>query len=75
MTVPPPTAFSILRAEVVPPYGGNTLWGNTAAAYAELPDALKLLAENLRAELIKRFELYATARRRRASRQHGVYPV
>jgi acetyl-CoA carboxylase carboxyltransferase component len=32
-------------------------------------------AENLRAELIKRFELYATPRRRRASRQHGVYPV
>ena len=32
-------------------------------------------AEHLRAELIKRFELYATPRRRRASRQHGVYPV
>ncbi|MEU0072866.1 TauD/TfdA family dioxygenase [Streptomyces sp. NPDC006332] len=47
--VPAYPAFSILRAEVVPSYGGNTLWANTAAAYAELPDALKLLAENLQA--------------------------
>lgn len=31
-------AFSILRAEVVPPYGGNTLWSNTAAAYGDLPE-------------------------------------
>ncbi|MCT9083223.1 TauD/TfdA dioxygenase family protein [Streptomyces fulvoviolaceus] len=47
--VPAFPAFSILRAEVVPPYGGNTLWANTAAAYAGLPQPLKVLAENLRA--------------------------
>ena len=38
---------SVLRAVVVPPYGGDTVWANTAAAYEELPPALKALAENL----------------------------
>ncbi|MFF5970664.1 TauD/TfdA dioxygenase family protein [Streptomyces sp. NPDC012769] len=46
--VPAYPAFSILRAEVVPPYGGNTLWANTATAYAELPEALRVLADSLR---------------------------
>ncbi|MFJ4686645.1 TauD/TfdA dioxygenase family protein [Streptomyces sp. NPDC088789] len=47
--VPAYPAFSILRAEVIPPYGGNTLWSNTAAAYAELPEPLRVLADGLRA--------------------------
>ncbi|MFD0265955.1 TauD/TfdA dioxygenase family protein [Streptomyces sp. NPDC127106] len=47
--VPAYPAFSILRAVTVPPYGGNTLWANTAAAYAQLPAALKGLADGLRA--------------------------
>ncbi|MFE2058473.1 TauD/TfdA dioxygenase family protein [Streptomyces sp. NPDC056465] len=47
--VPAYPAFSILRAVVIPPYGGNTLWSNTAAAYAELPEPLKVLADSLRA--------------------------
>jgi taurine dioxygenase len=38
---------SILRAVVIPPSGGDTVWANTAAAYDELPPALKALAENL----------------------------
>ncbi|WP_420000041.1 TauD/TfdA dioxygenase family protein [Streptomyces boninensis] len=46
--VPAYPAFSILRAEVIPPYGGNTLWSNTAAAYAELPEPLRVLADSLR---------------------------
>ncbi|MFF1925005.1 TauD/TfdA dioxygenase family protein, partial [Streptomyces sp. NPDC058221] len=47
--VPAYPAFSILRAVVIPPYGGNTLWSNTAAAYAELPEQLRALADSLRA--------------------------
>ncbi|AXI76318.1 TauD/TfdA dioxygenase family protein [Peterkaempfera bronchialis] len=47
--VPAYPAFSILRAAVLPPYGGNTLWSNTAAAYAELPEPLRILADSLRA--------------------------
>ncbi len=41
--------ISILRAVIVPPYGGDTVWANTAAAYDSLPAALKTLAEQLRA--------------------------
>ncbi|MGW1602900.1 TauD/TfdA dioxygenase family protein [Streptomyces eurythermus] len=47
--VPAYPAFSILRALVVPPYGGNTLWANTATAYARLPQPLRRLADELRA--------------------------
>ncbi|MGW8375131.1 TauD/TfdA family dioxygenase [Streptomyces sp. ODS28] len=46
--VPAYPAFSILRAEVIPPYGGNTVWANTAAAYEELPEPLKVLADRIR---------------------------
>lgn len=47
--VPAYPAFSILRAVVIPPYGGNTLWANTATAYERLPEPLRVLAEGLRA--------------------------
>ncbi|MET9346473.1 TauD/TfdA dioxygenase family protein [Streptomyces termitum] len=47
--VPAYPAFSILRAVVVPPYGGNTLWANTATAYENLPEPLRNLADALRA--------------------------
>ncbi|MEV5689286.1 TauD/TfdA family dioxygenase [Streptomyces sp. NPDC052164] len=47
--VPAYPAFSILRAVVIPPYGGNTLWANTATAYAGLPEPLRVLADSLRA--------------------------
>lgn len=40
-------AASVLRAVSLPSYGGSTLWANTAAAYAELPEPLKCLTENL----------------------------
>ena len=40
---------SILRALIIPPAGGDTLWANGATAYAELPAPLKALADNLRA--------------------------
>jgi len=42
-----PPLGSILRAVVVPPYGGDTVWANTAAAYQDLPPHLKVLAEQL----------------------------
>ncbi|MER5945456.1 TauD/TfdA family dioxygenase [Streptomyces sp. NPDC001904] len=47
--VPAYPAFSVLRAITLPPYGGNTLWANTATAYETLPEPLKKLAEDLRA--------------------------
>jgi taurine dioxygenase len=39
--------ISILRGVVIPPYGGDTVWANTATAYEDLPAPLKQLADNL----------------------------
>jgi alpha-ketoglutarate-dependent taurine dioxygenase len=44
-----PPMFSILRAMVLPEVGGDTLWANTVAGYADLPDDLRQLADGLRA--------------------------
>ena len=38
---------SILRALVVPPYGGDTIWANTAAAYSSLSPKLREFADDL----------------------------
>lgn len=59
--VPAYPAFSILRAVTIPPYGGNTLWSNTAAAYAELPEPLRTLADSLHAVHSNAYD-YAAAR-------------
>jgi len=42
----PPKASS-LRGVTIPPYGGNTLFSNTAAAYRDLPEPLRRLADTL----------------------------
>src|SRR5688572_25937636 len=42
-----PPRYSVLRAVRIPPYGGDTCWANTAAAYEELSPELKRLAESL----------------------------
>ncbi|WP_437665663.1 TauD/TfdA dioxygenase family protein [Sorangium sp. So ce1182] len=38
---------SILRALVIPQYGGDTVWANTVAAYEDLTPALRELADKL----------------------------
>ncbi|QFQ95223.1 TauD/TfdA family dioxygenase [Streptomyces phaeolivaceus] len=74
--VPAYPAFSILRAEVIPPYGGNTLWANTATAYAGLPEPLRILADNLRGVHTNNFD-YAAVRpeltERDVERQAAVF--
>jgi len=45
-----PPAASILRADIVPPYGGDTQWTSLVAAYEALPAELKALADGLRAK-------------------------
>jgi len=42
-------AISVLRAITLPPYGGTTVWANTAAAYQALHPALQRLVGGLRA--------------------------
>ena len=45
-----PSITSILRARIIPPLGGDTIWSDAAAAYDGLPDVLKERIENLTAE-------------------------
>ncbi|MFD7698145.1 TauD/TfdA dioxygenase family protein [Streptomyces sp. NPDC059805] len=45
-----PPAATILRAETVPPYGGDTTWANLAAAYAGLSEPVRRFVDGLRAE-------------------------
>lgn len=47
--VPAYPKASILRGVVIPPVGGDTIWANTATAYADLPEPLAALADSLRA--------------------------
>ena len=43
-----PPAISVLRAVVIPPYGGDTMWANTVGAYADLPEAFRGYLDSLR---------------------------
>ncbi|ELR83267.1 taurine dioxygenase [Mycobacterium sp. H4Y] len=45
-----PPSHSILRAEVVPPYGGDTLFTNVAAVYQGLSPLVRGFIDGLRAE-------------------------
>jgi alpha-ketoglutarate-dependent sulfate ester dioxygenase len=70
----PPKA-STLRALVVPPYGGDTLIANTAAAYADLSEDLRLLADRLWAVHTNDHD-YATQpqfRTEEAEKRHKVF--
>ena len=42
-----PPLGAVLRAVVIPPYGGDTVWANTVTAYQDLPQHLKALADKL----------------------------
>jgi taurine dioxygenase len=55
-----PPQVSVLRIVVVPPYGGDTVWTNTAAAYEELPAALRAFADQLWAVHGNDFDYAAT---------------
>ncbi|WP_407194504.1 TauD/TfdA dioxygenase family protein [Bradyrhizobium sp. STM 3566] len=39
--------ITVLRGVVVPPFGGDTVWSNTAAAYLDLAQPLQRLADEL----------------------------
>lgn len=47
--VPDFPKISILRGVIIPPFGGDTVWANTAHAYDQLPESLKRYVESLRA--------------------------
>jgi taurine dioxygenase len=67
-----PPAASVLRAVELPPYGGDTVWANTAVAYEALSEPLKALADGLWAIHTNAFD-YAAARTRTPTDQQRRY--
>nr|WP_256375937.1 TauD/TfdA family dioxygenase [Bradyrhizobium sp. WSM1743] len=57
-----PAAISVLRLAAVPPFGGDIAWSSRAAAYLDLPDPLRMLADNLWAVSFVASDLTATER-------------
>jgi taurine dioxygenase len=46
-----PPAISMLYAVEIPPYGGDTIWANSALAYATLSDTMKAMLAPLRVRM------------------------
>ena len=44
-----PTKYTILRCEIMPEFGGDTLWANMEAAYEGFSDAFRTMISGLRA--------------------------
>jgi alpha-ketoglutarate-dependent taurine dioxygenase len=64
----PPKATT-LRGITIPPYGGNTLFANTAAAYRDLPEPLRNFADTLEAVHTNDYD-YAEPHLRRGSEEY-----
>jgi taurine dioxygenase len=47
--VPTPPAASVLVGDIIPPYGGDTMWADTRTAYERLSPALQAAIEGLEA--------------------------
>lgn len=63
---------SVLRGVVIPPVGGDTIWANTATAYADLPAPLARLAEELRAVHSNAYD-YAAQRPKASAEDQAHY--
>ncbi|WP_244626518.1 TauD/TfdA dioxygenase family protein [Bradyrhizobium ivorense] len=53
-------AISVLRGAAIPPFGGEIAWSSSVAAYLDLPDPLRMLADNLWAVRFSAFDHTAT---------------
>lgn len=62
--------IAVLRGVVIPPFGGDTIWSNTAAAYLELPPPLQRLADELWAVHSNAFDYTVMARASGADAKH-----
>ncbi|MBO4227473.1 TauD/TfdA family dioxygenase [Bradyrhizobium neotropicale] len=60
----------VLRAVVIPPFGGDTIWSNTAAAYLDLPPPLQRIADELWAVHSNVFDYAGMARVREVDKKH-----
>jgi len=64
-----PPQVSTLRSIVTTPYGGETLIANTAAAYRDLPEPLRVLADSLWAVHTNEYDYARPAARNEATRE------
>jgi taurine dioxygenase len=65
-----PPQLTTLRSIVVPPYGGETLIANQAAAYEDLPESLRALADSLWAVHSNQFDYARPPARTEAEREY-----
>lgn len=63
-----PPAISMLYGVEIPPWGGDTIWANTALAYATLSDTMKALLAPLRVRMSMR-QVLTTAQAHQAPDQ------
>lgn len=62
--------FAVLRGVVIPPFGGDTVWSNAAAAYLDLPPQLQRLADDLWAVHSNAYDFAIMARPTEGDRKH-----
>ena len=62
--------ISVLRGVVIPAFGGDTVWANTAAAYDELKPDLRQLADSLWAVHSNAYDYAVRVRASDADRKH-----
>jgi alpha-ketoglutarate-dependent taurine dioxygenase len=62
--------ISVLRGVVIPPFGGDTVWSNTAAAYLDLSPPLQRLADELWAVHSNAYDYAVKSRATEADRKH-----
>lgn len=60
----------VLRGVVIPQFGGDTVWSNTAAAYVALPRPLQRLADELWAVHSNAFDYAVMARASEVAKKH-----
>lgn len=60
----------VLRSVVIPPFGGDTIWSNTATAYLDLPAPLQRLADELWAVHSNAYDYTVMPRASEADKKH-----
>ncbi|GLR89748.1 TauD/TfdA dioxygenase family protein [Bradyrhizobium iriomotense] len=62
--------ISVLRSVLIPEFGGDTIWSNTASAYLDLPAPLQKLADDLWAIHSKAYDYAVKSEATAADRKH-----
>ena len=69
--LPKPPAITSLRSVAVPPFGGDTIWSNTALVYASLSETFRQMIADLRV----RFAMREVLRTAHDAVEHGDTPM